>query len=173
MDIIGYTTSPGICLSPNVRSAFLYKLSLTENIDGHKVVKIDCEQTSETPAIRLSDTKLFPDNRLVADIDAGVPTSEASDLRLKATIWLDYQTLQIVRETREFSVLMRKTGKRVLIQSSNLIFNNSKFEIFTPEIITVDIFRPDKMGQTVKLTERVEVKYSEFSRPDIEIKVKS
>jgi len=173
VNVIGYTTSPGICLSSNLRNVFRYKLSTTENIVGHKIVKIDCEQTSETPLIRLSNSKLFPDNRLVADIDAGVPTSEVSDLRLKATIWLDSETLQIVKETREFTVLMLETGKRVLIQSCNLKFNNSKFEILTPEIITIDLFRPDRKDQILKLAERVEINYSEFSRPDIEIKVKS
>ncbi|MCV4614690.1 hypothetical protein OFM04_32850, partial [Escherichia coli] len=78
-----------------------------------------------------------------------------------------------VKETREFTVLMLETGKRVLIQSCNLKFNNSKFEILTPEIITIDLFRPDRKDQILKLAERVEINYSEFSRPDIEIKVKS
>lgn len=173
INVIGYTTSPGICLLENVENAFRFELQPADKINDRSIVRIDCEQIAPSSAIKLSDKDDLPDITAAADIYAGPERDKLADLRIKATIWLDADSMQIVGESREYSVRLIKLNRRELIQRVNMVFRESPFGIMTPESISIDIYRPEDKAGNTRLTDRIEIYYSEFSKPDIEIRVKS
>lgn len=172
VEVIGYTTSPGICLFENLRNFFRYDEVGDEILDGHRTIRIYCEQNFATDAIRLSRPGARPDSNVAADIDSDGQTEHLGDLRLRASLWIDRDTFRLRREIREFSVLNYKTQKRSVIQHAEFTFRDSGFGILTPQRILIDLFRPLRKRFEMSREARIEILYSEFSKPDVEIKFK-
>jgi hypothetical protein len=173
VEIIGYTTSPGLCLLGNVQNAFRFSTFSEENLDGHLTLRVDCDQAAPTDSIRLSKSEVLPDSRAAADIDAGGDFKNAGDLRMRASLWVDRETFRLRREIREFSVLNYKTQKRIVIQRAEFIFRDSAFGILTPQRILIDLFRLRRRNSEMYRDTRIEIDYSEFSKPEVEVESKS
>lgn len=169
MRINGFTLFQAVALSPKVRGAMAFRQTEDEAIGGRAVVRLDYEQTAESPFITVNRGPTSGEEAVVSfEIDDN--SREAFNERLRGSIWVDAESKRVIREVRELTVRPAGFVRAVLISRVVLEYQPSEFGINTPARITHEFFTLKRKQQESELDVRAVFEYTRFSRPDVDVK---
>ncbi|MGH9821056.1 MAG: hypothetical protein ACRD43_12895, partial [Pyrinomonadaceae bacterium] len=167
--ISGMTLFQSPVLSTNLRPFFEFKLKGTAMIDGAQVYEVTYQQTRETPLITVNTKNDLPRDQgfdYEVDSDAGKNLNG----RVRGTLWIDAETFQIRREHRELTVQPEGASSPMPAIVNDFDFQPSDFGILTPKKITHNQSRVRSKGEQPIKQIGVTMEYSNFSKPDVEVK---
>ncbi len=168
IQIVGLTLFQGISMDERVRNSFLFELAGKDRIGDSEVYVINYRQTWPSPLIRITDKAAAAPAVLDYDFDLDGLTNVNE--RLSGTFWIDANTFQLVREKRELSIKPDDFDAPLTVTANEFEYASSSFGIRTPKRLTHTQFRIDKRNRrSIREIEFV-FEYSEFTRPDVEVK---
>lgn len=168
--INGMTLFQSPVLSTKLRPFFDFKLVQKTSIDAVDVYEIAYQQKERTPMIQVNARdKLEPGK---TSIDYDIDSDVGGDLngRLRGTLWIDASTFQVRKEHRELTVQPQGSASPSPAIINDFDFQNSDFGILTPKRITHIQSRVKGKGEPPLNEVRITMEYSNFTRPDVEIK---
>lgn len=167
--ISGMTLFQSPVLSANLRPFFEFKLGATIIIDGTPVYEVSYRQTRETSLISVNNKNDDPGNRgFQYEVDSDV--GKDLNARVRGTLWIDAATFQVRREHRELTVQPDGAGSPMPAIVNDFDFQPSDFGILTPKKITHIQSRVRSKGELPVKQIGVTMEYSNFSKPDVEVK---
>ncbi|HMS10887.1 MAG TPA: hypothetical protein PKE66_15485, partial [Pyrinomonadaceae bacterium] len=165
MRINGFTLFQAVALSPKVRGV----MSFRQAVDGGPVVRLDYEQTAESPYITVNRGSTSGEEPVVS-FEIEDRSREPFNERLRGSLWVDAESKRVVREVRELTVRPAGFARAVLISRVVLEYQPSEFGINTPARITHEFFTLKRKQQQSELDVRAIFEYTRFSRPEVDVK---
>jgi hypothetical protein len=168
--ISGMTLFQSPVLSDKLRPFFDFKLVDERVIDGADVYEIAYQQTKQTPFIMINAKGEAEPGQTSIDFDIDSDAGKDLNGRLRGTLWIDASTFQVRREHRELTVQPGGTASPEPAIVNDFDFQNSDFGILTPSRITHVQSRVKSKGEPPVKEIGVTMEYSNFSKPDVEVK---
>lgn len=170
--IRGFTLYEAITLHKDLKPAFEFNLTGTENYQGRDVYAVAYRQTRKIPNITVNEKKSAA-LEFTADFDVNLPGSlKKTDKFLEGKLWIDAQTFQILREERRIVV---QTAAPIVVQETVFEYEPSQYEIFVPRKIIFTDYAvkkgSDKNNFTTVKSSRMTFDYSEFKRTNVDIEI--
>ena len=131
-------------------------------MDGGPVVRLDYEQTAESPYITVNRGSTSGEEPVVS-FEIEDRSRESFNERLRGSVWVDAESKRVVREVRELTVRPAGFARPVLISRVVLEYQPSEFGINTPAKITHEFFTLKRKQQS-ELDVRAVFEYTRFSR---------
>ena len=166
----GLTLFEGVPLLEHLRQYFNYKLNGTEKIDGYDAYRIDYEQVRASRYISIDESSVPSDGKMpvIYELESGI--SGPANERLRGTLWIDANTLQIRREKRQMTIQPENFARPVVAADNEFEYQNSDFGILTPRRITYTSYRIERKNDTSVKEDGITLEYEKFTRPDVEVK---
>jgi len=172
--VYGLTLNQAVVLAPNVRPAFDFQMTGTENFDGNEVYVVSYMQKSKSPYITVNEKvkEKTKSGELALNFDLSVPSElKKKELFLRGKLWIDAKTFQIRREERE---LIARAADPVVLLSSNFEYQASNFGILVPKTISVVIYnakkeKGDKFSSLKDFS--INFDYSNYRQTNVEVKI--
>ncbi|MBK7706264.1 MAG: hypothetical protein IPJ30_10900 [Acidobacteria bacterium] len=166
--IFGITLNQAAVLSPEVSSAFSFQLGEVELVDGHNTVAIKYLQIAEHPLITF-DPKTGSNALMTYEL--ALPDGiDASTLRLGGTLWIDLETFQIRRETRDVA---GPPELSIPLLTMRYEYSASDFGILLPKLIFAGFNELKQKKGQFAIANRVTATfaYSNFRKTNVEVKI--
>lgn len=172
-EVYGLTLNQAVALAPNLRSAFDFLLTGTENIDGNEMYVVSYRQKSKSPFITVNEKERnTAPNELSVNFNLSIPRElKKSEILLRGRLWIDAKTFQIRREERE---LVARANDPVMLLSSVFEYQTSVFGILVPKTISMTIFnaRKEKGDRFNSLKDSIiNFEYSKFRQTNVEVRI--
>jgi hypothetical protein len=156
-------------LSDKFRPYFEFRLAGRSSLDGVDVYEVTYQQTRQTPLVSVN-TKESPETAGHGfDYDVDSDAGDDVNGRLRGTVWIDAKTFQVRREHRELTVQPEGVSSPEPAVVNDFEFQPSDFGMLTPRKIT-HLQARVKKGQPPVKEIFVTMEYSNFSKPDVEVK---
>jgi hypothetical protein len=168
LKIFGATLFQATVLSEQLRSAMRFEEPQTAVINERNVFVVRYLQTTPSPYIAFN-TKLSSSAFVTIEIE--LPDgANASDLRLRGTLWIDQETLQIWREERD---VILKDDPSFSFLSSRHDYALSDFGVLLPTSIQFIIKDVKRKKGLIVVTSGVSAKfdYTNFRKTNVEVKI--
>ncbi|MEP7212248.1 MAG: hypothetical protein ABI791_04190 [Acidobacteriota bacterium] len=166
--IDGLTLFQAVALADNLQPSFDFSLAGTDVIDGRDVVVLAYEQKRSSPFIT-TDTSAKPvEGKLTLEYDVDI--SGEVNPRLKGKLWLDAETMQVRRETRQLTVRPEGFASPIVFTEDEFQYVQTDFPLLAPKRIVHLQNRIGKKDAVAQTTEKVVFEYEKFTRPDVEVK---
>ncbi len=170
VSISGLTLFQAAALADNLRPFFHFTYKGTTTLSGREVYVVAYDQTNDSPYVSI-DPKVTPDESKLAVIaDLGLENGGKTKARLNGTFWLDSSSFQVRKEERILTVQAPEMSAPVVAVETFLEYQDSTFDILTPQRVIFTQFTIGKSGQLSRKDVTVVLEYSNFSRPDVEVK---
>ncbi len=168
--ISGLTLFQSVALRASVRPAFTFTVRGKEMIGSTPVIVVEYSQQTATPLITTvvsgSNGQSGKDAAFEIDADKDIPLNG----RLTGKLYLDEATLRLRKEIRTLNVQPDRFPAPVTVIEEVFEYQDSSFGILTPRHITHTQYRLKVKERRLVKDVTVEFEYSDFSRPDVEVK---
>lgn len=168
--IDGLTLFQAVPLSAKVRSALEFTRLPDETLGGRTLIVLAYKQIKPSHTIQISTDKNSTATDAAMEFDLDLKIEPAGTERLRGTFWIDAETFQTRRETRELTAQPENFPAPVVISKTEFNYADSLFDILTPATIVYTDYNLDKKKLVSVPDLRVTFTYSKFSRADVEVK---
>ena len=166
----GLTLYQSVTLADNLRPYFDFKLERRETLGGRDVYVISYQQTKASPYVTTDPAARSTDGKLNLVYDVDFEGSRTVNGRLRGTFWIDAQTYQVRKEIRTLTIQPEGFTSPVAFAENSFEYENSPFGILTPKQITYTEYKIDKKTRVGRKTIGVTFAYTDFTKPDVEVK---
>lgn len=166
--IYGATLNQASVLNRKIAPSLDFEVGAETEVAGHKVLPIRYLQRSPNPFIAFNPRI---DNGAFITINVELPDgSDASELRLRGTIFVDKETFRIRREERDV-VLEREMSQPLL--SSIHEYADTEFGALLPSRISFTINTVERKKGALVVESRISAvfTYSNYRRTNVDIKI--
>lgn len=168
--IVGMTLFQAIPLNENIRRSLTFELAGKETMGGRELYVVRYKQNEPSRFVRLNQ-KEKNDEKGVLDYECDLQGLKNVNERISGILWIDTATFQIVRESRELTIQPERFETRIPIAKNEFEYIKSEFGILTPRRISHVQYRIDKKGRRSIKDVEVLFEYSDFVKPDVEVKI--
>ena len=174
LDIAGMTLNQAPVLAAHIRPAFEFRVIGEDKINDSEVFIVSYQQKTQSPYLIFNDDKKKPDELWIGfDVNISGSIKEPNPL-LRGKLWIDKQSMQVLREFRELTVQPPGVNKTLVAIEMNLEYQKTNLEILTPKKITFTVYAikaKDKGREVAALKEnKVIFDYTKFTKSDVEVK---
>ncbi|HMQ03423.1 MAG TPA: hypothetical protein PKD26_05870 [Pyrinomonadaceae bacterium] len=165
--INGLTLFQSVALAENLRPYFDFSMQEI-NVEGQRpLLAVSYRQKGDCPFILFGRDKVGVGSELKLVFDLGDEALRKLSPRLNGVLWIDKETLRVVKEERRLNAANPKASGSRLISETIFEYVESDLGLNVPSTIFHTQFRPKSPG--IKET-TITFRYSSFSRPEVEIR---
>ena len=168
--ITGLTLYQAPAIADNLRPYFDFKLNGIETLDGKQVYVIAYTQIKDSPYVSIDGKRNAENGKLSLIYDLAVDDARAYKPRLSGKLWIDAATLQIRKETRNLTIKSDEMAAAVSSIDTTLEYQDSSFQVLTPKRLVFIQYNIDKKSQGPRKEVAVTFDYTNFTKPDVEVK---
>lgn len=169
LSLNGLTLFQAVVLADNLWPYFEFKLEGVESVDGRQVYVISYAQTKDSPYVLIDPKRHLFDGKPTLVYDIGLDERNIS-ARLQGRFWIDAEAFQVRKERRVLNVSRDGSSTVVVAADTTLEYQNSAFNILTPRTLTFIQYSVVNKGQESRKDVAITFEYSNFTKPDVEVK---
>lgn len=170
ISINGLTLYQAPMLAENMRPFFQFKLDETAVLDGRQVFVISYAQSKDSPYVTIDPKRIPTDGKMTLVYDLDIPDRESAMPRLVGKLWIDAQTYRVKREARALSISYPGSTSPLSVLDSEMDYHDGGLGILTPKRLRFTQLAIEKKAKVSRKEVSVVFEYSNFTRPDVEVK---
>lgn len=170
ISINGLTLYQVPVLAENLQPIFDFSFEGKEMINGRETYIVSYRQIKDSPYIAVNPKRIDADGKLTLIYALDLDDIRNTVVRLNGRFWVDTATFRILREDRSLNIQHSSTSTPLTAIRTLLEYQVSSFDIFTPKRLAFTQFALGKKDEQPRKELNVFFEYSNFTKPDVEVK---
>ncbi len=166
----GLTLYQSVALADNMQPFFEFKLDGKEKQGDRDVYAISYQQIKESLYISTDPKNAANDRKLTLIYDVEFDGKRNVNGRLRGKFWIDAVTLQVWKELRVLTIQPTSFAMPLVFAENTFEYGPSDFGVLTPKKLTYMQYKIDKKTKEARKEASVTFDYTNFTKPDVEVK---